>query len=188
MSNASKFIMWFLIIAGVTTSGLWIAGGKNNEYSTALEIDDAPDMVFSFLTEPKKLKTWVTGLLEVGQFEPNKGNSGDPSSYIKTPRVVMEDGKEVRFEDEVIRFEQDKAISIRSSNSSIVLTSIFQLEPQEDKTQLNYRVTAVNCGIGRLLAPMQKSSIQTQIESDIRKLKSVIEQPDTSGTDASKTN
>ena len=87
MSNASKFIMWFLIIAGVTTSGLWIAGGKNNEYSTALEIDDAPDMVFSFLTEPKKLKTWVTGLLEVGQFEPNKGNSGDPSSYIKTPRA-----------------------------------------------------------------------------------------------------
>ena len=177
MSNILKLVLTLLIAVTVGVSGLWITGGKKAEYSTALEIEGAPEVIFSYLTEPKRLKGWMTGLLMVGPFKVNEVTELNTPHRETTLRLVAIDGQQVQYQDDVIRFEQDKAITVQSTNSSVVLTAIFRLEPTGDQTKLTYRVTTRNHGIGRLLAPLSKSSVQTRIESEIRNLKALVETP-----------
>ena len=166
--------MWIVILAVVGAVALWMIGGKQVEYSTALRIDASPEVVFLYLTEPDHLKDWVSGLSEVEALEPNAGVNGDPRRR-KTSRVATINGERTHFEDEVLRYEQDQVLSVKSTSATLILTWIFQLEPRESQTHLSYRVKKANSGLGRFIAPMRKDSIQSQIDEDIRRLKALIE-------------
>ena len=166
--------MWTLIIVSIVAGALWIIGGKRTEYSTGLQIDSPTEKVFVHLTDPVHLKGWVEGFVEVGNLEPAEDNESS-SRTKKTPRVISVNGKEVRYDDEVLRFEKNESISIQSSNSTITVTSIFQLEPKGSETFLNYRVKKLNTGVGRFLAPIFGDKTQEKIEREIRKLKEQVE-------------
>jgi hypothetical protein len=180
MTNLSKFSLMIVTIAVVAGAGLWMLGGKQVEYSTALQIDASPEVVFTYLTDPDRHKDWAAGLSEVGAFKPNTPANGNPVR-MTTPRVVTVDGQSKYFEDEVLRYEPEKVLSVKSSNPTLILTSIFLLEPRESQTHLSYRVKRANSGLGRFIAPLRKDLIQTQIDADIRRLKELIETNSTNG-------
>ena len=152
-------------------------GGKTGDFSTALRINADSDVIFPYLTEPDRIMRWMTGVVEVEKLDSNLDEKGD-SLRNKTSRVVMINGKKIRFDDEVLRFEENVALSVKSSNTSIVVTSIFQLEQSEPKngqTDLTYRIKTDNRGIARILAPLRKNPVQGQIEDDVRRLKMILE-------------
>ena len=174
MSVSAKLALWVPIIIVVIAIGLWLAGGKKQEYSAAIQIDANPDIVFAYLTEPEKHKSWITGLAHVEKLESNTDETG-ASKRITTSRVISIDGKESRFEDSVIRFEPDESLSVQSSNRNQVITSIYLLEPRDSQTYFTYRVITLNRGISRILAPLRSDKTQDQVDEDIRKLKQLVE-------------
>lgn len=174
MSLPAKLAVWILIIASVCATGLWLVGGKNLEHSASIEIDGSPQEVFGFLTEPEKLKSWITGLAHVETLQSNTDENGE-TRRINTDRVISVNGNETRYEDEVIRFQPGETLSVRSSNNDQVITSIFLLEPRESQTYFTYRVIKLNRGIKRMLAPFGNDNTQNQIVGDIRKLKQLVE-------------
>lgn len=180
MSLPAKLLIFLLIVAGVAATSLWIIGGKKNEYSTSLLINAQPQQVFPYLTQPEHLKSWIDGLTEVSELvKPPEEKL--PTPAVTTLRVFQnENGKQVRFQDEIIRFDPNKLVSVQSRNRSHVVTSIYQLELKDDnKTSLTYRVKKANRGIGRFFAPLNQANIQEQMENDARRLKELVEKNQT---------
>lgn len=175
MANSTRIIMWILLIAAVGAGALWILGGKQAEYSTGLGIAAPPDSIFPFLTEPERLKSWHSGLTEVAPMVSSDNREPQTPPKLTSRVITDENGKQVRYQDEVIRFERNVSLSVQSSNPKSVITSIFQLEPREGETFIVYRVKSTYRGLGRFLAPLAGDSTQSRIENDIRKLKSLIE-------------
>ena len=177
MSIRSKLVLWILIITVVVGTGLWLAGGKKREHSAAIEIEASPQVIFAFLTEPDKHKSWITGLDHVETLESNTDENG-VHKRITTTRVMNINGKESRFDDEVIRFRPNEMLTVQSSNIDEVVTSIYQLEPRDSQTYFTYRIVKLNRGIKRLLAPLESDKTQAQINEDILKLKQLVESAD----------
>ena len=174
MTSSQKILLWILIIAIIVTSALWIMGGKREEYSSALLINADPETVFSYLVEPEKLKNWVEGLSSVERIEPNELVNG--MLVVDTsPRTVVIDGKPTQFEDEVLRYGENTNLTVKSTSSKVALTSIFKLEPRDDRTYLTYRVKTLNRGFGRLLAPLSRDATQARIDEELRRLKELVE-------------
>lgn len=174
MSVPAKLVLWISIITAVVAIGLWLVGGKKQEYSAAIQIEASPDVVFAYLTEAEKHKSWITGLAHVERLESNSDENGDPKR-ITTTRVISLNGKKSRFEDEVIRFEPDESLTVRSSNNDQAITSIYSLRPRDSQTYFTYRVIKLNRGIKRLLSPLSRDKTQNQVDDDVRKLKQLVE-------------
>ncbi len=176
MNTSTKLGLWILTIAGITTAALWMIGGKEGEFSTELTINASPETVFPYLVEPDHLKNWNSGLVDVARYDaPPQEQTLGPPAIKKTNRTISIDGKQVQFDDQVIRFEENKLLSIQSTNSNAIRTAIFRLEPKGSVTQVTYRVKAVNCGFGRIMAPLQSDSTKLRIDNDILQLKELVE-------------
>jgi uncharacterized protein YndB with AHSA1/START domain len=173
MSLSAKILLFVIIIAVIGASSLWLLGGKKGEYSTSLIIDASPPQVFPYLTDADLLKQWLKGLAEVENLVENE----EGAQALLTKRLMdFGDGRQVWFQDEVIRHETDELISIQSSSSNKVITAIFQLQSTpDDKTELKYRLKISNQSVGRFLAAFEKDDYQKRIENDARKLKELIE-------------
>jgi uncharacterized protein YndB with AHSA1/START domain len=173
MSLSAKLLLFCVIVAAIGASSLWLIGGKKGEYSTSLVINASPQQVFPYLTDAERLKQWLEGLAEVENLvETEDGAQSQPTRRL----MDFGDGKQVWFQDEVIRHESDAMISVQSSSSNKVITAIYQLQPTpDDKTELKYRLKTTNKSLGRLWAAFEKTDYQKRIENDARKLKELIE-------------
>jgi len=174
MNTSTRILLFSLIVLGVVAGGLWIMGGKKDEFSTELMIDAQPQQIFPYLTEPAKLKQWFDGLESVENYQPAKADI--PSKYTLTTRVTTnQNGKRTTHQDQVIRYELDNLLTVQSRNANEVITWIYELEPDKEKTRFRCRVKTEHLAIGRFLAPMQKTTLESKIESDARRLKELIE-------------
>jgi uncharacterized protein YndB with AHSA1/START domain len=174
MNTSTRITLFSLIVLGIVAGGLWIMGGKKNEFSTSLLIDAQPQQVFPYLTQPEQIKQWFAGLESVEAYVPSKPDI--PTRITTTTRVITSvGGGQTTYQDQVIRFEADSLLSIQSRNANEIITWIYELEPDKGKTRLNYRVKTENRGIGRFMAPLQKTDLEPKIESDARSLKELIE-------------
>jgi len=177
MSAIAKILLSSLLVVAIVGAALWIMGGKQSEYSTALSIDAPPEAIFPYLTQPEHLKRWTSGLSEVEELLPAPKIDGLATSRAPlTSRVVsLADGKQTRFSDQVIRYEENVSISVQSTNDQQVLTGIYQLEPRDGQTFVSYRIKSASCGIGRFMAPLLGNDFQNRIDGDIRQLKTLVE-------------
>ena len=175
MSRLTRFLLFLVVATLVAVTGLWILGGKKTEFSTRVSIAAHPSQIFPYLTQPEKLKQWLTGLEQVDEILPIP--KGEYSAVPDTHRTVVDStGRKTQFQDNVIRFTPDELISVQSSCSTVVLTSIFQLELKaSQQTLTTYQVKSMPIGIGRLLAPLKTSDVQKQIVDDARRLKELVE-------------
>ena len=177
MPAIGKIVLTILLVLAIVGAALWILGGKQSEYSTGLSIAAPPEAIFPYLTQPERLKSWTEGLVEVAEFVPAPKVDGVASAPAeKTPRVMSyADGSQAHSQDQVIRYEKNLSISIQSTSSQRVVTYIYQLEPKNGQTFLSYRIKTNSSGAGRFLAAISSNDYQDRIDSDIRKLKALVE-------------
>jgi carbon monoxide dehydrogenase subunit G len=174
MSPISRILLFVVIALIVTVAGLWISGGKKEEYSAKITINAKPSQVFPYLIDPEKLKSWMIGLEQVDKPIPPADDYSSPPELLRT--LVDPDGKRTQYRDVVIRYTQDDILTIRSSAAGTVLTSIFQLEPVNSQTtELDYKIKVSHGSLARLMAPLRSSKLQERLNSDIQKLKELIE-------------
>ncbi len=178
MSPIARILLFAGLGLAVVLAGLWISGGKKENYSASISIQAHPKQVFRYLTDPEKLKTWMVGLESVDEPIPPKTGEGTefdvPPDLVRT--FVTPSGKHVRFNDKVIRYTEDQFLTVQSSNASTTRTAIFQLEPiGRTGTQVSYEIRVAHSGLGRLMSPLQSSSLQDQINTEIRNLKEQVE-------------
>ena len=175
MTFLNKCLLFLAIVAFVGGASLWILGGKKNQYAASLEIDSLPHQIFPYLTQPDRLKQWIDGLEDVGRYTPQI-ETELPTPPKKTKRVMKIAGKNTRFDDQVIRYRDGKLLSVQSSNENMILTSIFQIERQPTgKSIFSYEIKTTNQSLGRFLAPIQKTELQSRVESDVQRLKELVE-------------
>jgi hypothetical protein len=199
MSPLSRILLFMSIAVVVVVAGLWISGGKKEEYSAKIEISAKPSQIFPYFIEPEKIKGWMSGLEEIDVPVPPKEDYASPPELIRT--VVDPDGKRIRYNDLVIRYSQNEILTVQSSATGTTQTSILQLEPIDSKTtKFSYFVKVTHNGVSRLIAPLQTSKLQDRVNADVQKLKGLVEknepelpdepettqQPEQSGSDAEK--
>ena len=169
MSPFAKFCMFALVAIAVVAGALWFVGGKKQAYSTEFTLNATPQEVFVFLSKPKYLKQWVSGLQEMDLIEPSEG--GKPQYEI----VVFDRGRKLKLRQEVTRYVQDSMIVLQIRNPSMVSTSIFQLEKIGEKTKVSYKVREEGKGFSRIARPLQKNTTEERIREESRELKRVVE-------------
>lgn len=174
MPFLNRFFLFFVIGLFVLCAGLWIAGGKEEKYTTSIEIDASPSQIFPYLIEPELMKQWITGLEQIDKLTPPPEN---PAMAPELTRLVVDEkGNEIYFKDTVIRYTPDSIVSIRSSRGGVVYTTVHQLERAErGRTRFNNFVIASYNGLGRLLAPIQSNDLEDQIVAETRRLKELVE-------------
>lgn len=173
MSPLSRLLLFLSIALVVFVAGLWISGGKREDYSAKIEIARRPSQIFPYLVEPEKLKNWMTGLEQIDQPMPPLDDYTDPPQLLRT--VVNPNGKRIEYNDLVIRYSQDQILTIQSSASGKVQTTILQLEPSNSATQFSYQVKISHSKLARLMAPLQSSNLQERVNGDVRRLKELVE-------------
>ncbi len=170
MNRFTKILLTVVLLAALTSAALWIVGGKKSQYKTQLVIDAPASAVFSYLTEGDKLKQWVTGLTEIESTSQSFDEIGARMSV-----VFREGDRQFRFDDSVLRYEENKFLSIQSKNNISSTTSIYALEEQDGKTQLDFSVKKSRLGFGRMLAIFSSDDVQNRMEQDTQRLKNLVE-------------
>lgn len=178
MSFLTKIISFLALLTIVSIACIWIAGGASTKHVTRITIDAGRGQVFPYLTDGEKISKWAKGVIEVGSFD----NGEDADDADREPpnkaqrRVVTEHGKQVEYEDTVMRYTFPKSFSIQSTNSNVTQTTVFQLQENEVRgTNVEYRLTRSANGIGRMFFPFEKDGFDDRMISEMRKLKEVIE-------------
>jgi carbon monoxide dehydrogenase subunit G len=174
MSPLSKFLLFSAIALIVIVAGLWISGGKKDEYSAKIEINAQPSQIFPYFIDPEKAKAWMSGLEQIDEPLPLTEGYNNPPELMRT--VVDTKGNRVSYNDTVIRFTLNEILTVQSNASGTVHTTIFQLEPlNQERTQFSYFVKTSYNGLARLMAPLHTSKLQDRINTDVRRLKELVE-------------
>lgn len=172
MSGSLKIVLSLSAIIVIAVGAIGIYGSKKTSCSTELTIDAPAAAIFQYLRDSEKQKQWLDGLVQVTPVTDTADVVGSVARI-----VVDQNGKTIGFENKIIRFDENEALTIRSSNSSTVNTLVFQLRKINDsQTELVYRFRSANVGLGIFLNPfVDRSNRQDIIAAEARRLKELVE-------------
>ncbi len=182
MSFMGKFFVFLFGLAVLAVVGAWIMGGESVKHSTSISIDASPTSVFRYLTDGEKIKQWASDIVSIGSFS-------DDVELRTQKRVVREDGKEVVWEDSLIRFQNGKpeaatqpdedlgcVVSIQSRKGGLTRTYVYQLEKNEiGGTDLTYRLTRSASGVDKFFFPFKEDDSDVKMATEMTRLKKLIE-------------
>ncbi len=171
-----RLLSALLVLLIIAAAALWIMGGKKKENQTSLEFDASPEQIWPYLTEPNGIGQWFGGLVSI---DPITAPSADPAAAPAPPvrRVIQAaDGTQKEYKDQILRFVPQQILSLKSRSAGETITWVYQLDAMvDDRTNVTLRVVKSSSGLDRLLAPLNDDSFLEQVESDIRKMKQVVE-------------
>jgi uncharacterized protein YndB with AHSA1/START domain len=172
---------WLLYILG-TIGGvlvlaivalLMVGGGRGEStLQTSIDIARPAPVVFSWITEPVRVKSWVGWLMDVQSQTPETAGVG--AKYV----WVMEDrnngNQRMNIHTVTTRFEQDRVLEstlhVPEGFRGVVT---YELQPLDDNhTRLTYRGTyQYQHWLARLLSPVITRSAQQKLQEDVARLK-----------------
>ena len=179
MSFLPKFLVFLVGLAIFAAVCAWIMGGESEKQSTRISIEASSGSVFRYLVEEEKIKQWAN-VVSAGPYT-EEANEG--SEFETLERVVMEEGKQIVWEDSIMRFQRGESISIQSRNGGLTNTIVFQLEKNDiGGTNLLYRVIKSASGLDQFTFPLRKKDSKMQMATEMTKLKKLIESEVESGS------
>lgn len=156
-------------VLAVLALGAWVMGGRRFVYSVSAELAAPPEVVFGFLTEPAKLKTWIGGLVESRPV-------GDGALRVgaRAVEIVEEGGRRMEMASVVTAVEARKRLVVEIQNDFALMENEFQLEPGVNgQTKLTQTLRVNYRGWMRMLAPFLGGMTQRKLEGDLASLKKV---------------
>lgn len=182
MSSLSKIVRWVAIGAALFIVVMTIQSRRpdagRNEYT--IIIDRPPSEVFPWITEAYRLTRWMNGL------ESSVPVSGDSAVRgARSRETILVNRKRYTFLSEIIDLKRDTllVVHIVSDPPGFTINSVYELSPAGAGTRLHYIGRADYASVfGRVMEPIITPQSQRKVESDLKRLKGLVEaQPGSRG-------
>ena len=172
---------WLLyILAGVVglvllaVVVLLIIGGGRGEAQlvTSVEIARPASIVFKWITEPPRVKSWVGWLVDIQSLTPGKEGVGAREVWVMEDR--NNNNQRMDIQSEVTRYEADRLVQARLTvpqgfNGMVT----YEIEPLDaNRSKLTYRADfKYEHWLAKLMEPVITRSAKQKLEEDLARLK-----------------
>lgn len=166
---------------------LLFLGGFRGESQLVAQIDIAKpaSTVFTWVSRPEKLKSWVGWMVDVREITPNQNGVGSRQVWVMEDR--NNNNQLMNIASEVTRHEPDRVLESKVSAAEGFTGEVrYELEPIDaTKTKLTYRAHyKFDHWLAKLLEPIISRSAQQKLEEDLQRLKQQVEQESQGSTGA----
>jgi uncharacterized protein YndB with AHSA1/START domain len=156
---------------------LAIGGGRGEgRLVTTVEIAKPASVVFKWITEPPRLKSWIGWLVDIQMLTPEVGRVGSRHVWVMEDR--NNNNQRMDIEVETTRVEPDRLLEVRLNvPAGFTGTVTYELQPMDaNRTHLTYRGTyRYDHWLAKLLEPVISRSAQQKLQEDIQRLKQLAE-------------
>jgi len=161
-------------LIGLAVIVLLIMGGGRGEsrLAASVEIARPPSVVFTWITEPERVKSWVGWLVEIQSLTP--GNAGVGAREVWVMEDRNNNNQRMNVNTEVTRLEPNRLLETRlSALEGFTGNVVYQLQPIDaNRTRLNYTADyKFEHWLAKLLEPVISRSAQHKLDEDVARLK-----------------
>jgi uncharacterized protein YndB with AHSA1/START domain len=136
-----------------------------------VEIEAPRDRVFSWLVEPELMLRWIGGLREFHPLDP------EPGVGARSRQVVELAGRRMEVESRITVFEPERLVAAELDGKGFHVDTRHALEDDGDGTLVRAEAHTRLSGIaGRLLGGVVERGAQRKLESDLARLKQLVEE------------
>ena len=130
------------------------------------------EKVFAYVTDPRNNPKWQPGILD-SQVTP------DEPTHIGTQVTDVRSllGRKLKLTTEVIEFELNKLLHIKSTSGPIPFRGYITFESVSGGTRVNFLAEAEPTGFFKLAENMFSSTWRKELQASFNKLKEVVEDP-----------
>jgi uncharacterized protein YndB with AHSA1/START domain len=177
-----KWILYALAAVGallvVCVIVLLAMGGGRGESQLQATVDIArpPEVVFTFITEPARVKSWLGWLVEIRSLTPGKQGVGAREVWVMEDRNNNNQHMDIRTE--VTRYDPARSYEARlEATEGFTGTVLYELQPVDgNATRLIYRGQyQFHHWFARLLSPVITRAAQQKLDEDMARLKQQVE-------------
>ena len=181
MPPMKRFLWAMAVLATVAVVGIaWLvykgAQPGARETDTAIEIGRPASVVWPYLEQPERLRTWVGWIVEVEDQTPGQKGLGSKQLW------VMEDhangNQRMRMLNQVTGYKEGSAITFRSSAPggfwAYNAYTLTDLGGGRSRVTLHTAYTFENA-FGRLVSPLVMAAVGKKALEDLTRLRQVIE-------------
>jgi uncharacterized protein YndB with AHSA1/START domain len=168
-------VLGLVVVAVVVLLALGGARGQGRLVET-VEIAQPAAVVFKWITEPPRLKSWIGWLVDIQMLTPEVGRVGSKHVWVMEDRNNNNQRMDIAVE--TTRVEPDRLLEVQLNvPSGFTGTVTYELQPMDQKrTLLMYRGTyQYQHWLAKLLEPVISRSAQQKLEEDLQRLKQLAE-------------
>lgn len=173
-----KWLLYFvagvlgLVVLAVIV--LLAMGGGRGESQLAANVDIAkpPAVVFSWISRPDHLKSWVGWMVDVRSLTPTQTGVGTREVWVMEDR--NNNNQRMEIHSEIVDFRENHALTARlNAAEGFVGTIQYALEPLDpNRTRLHYTASYnYHHWLAKLMEPLITRSAQHKLEEDLARLK-----------------
>ncbi len=168
--SAKKLLLGAGALGIVASLVLWVLGGVLAEHTVSIAIAAPPERVFAYLTEPNHLVRWIGGLKKSEPLTSDGLRVG-----ARSRETVEENGRRMEMETVVTRLEPGRLLEVQINAGMFEAKNRFELTHEAGVTRVVQTLEAQYRGAARLIAPFLKGSVQKKLDTDLARLRDVVE-------------
>jgi uncharacterized protein YndB with AHSA1/START domain len=161
-------------LIGLCVIVLLVMGGGRGESRLVASVDTArpADVVFTWITEPERVKSWVGWLVEIKSMTPHTAGVGARAVWVMEDR--NNNNQRMNINSEITRHEPGRLLEARlDAPAGFTGTIVYQLQPIDaNRTRLTYTGDyKYEHWLAKLLEPAISRSAKHKLEEDVARLK-----------------
>lgn len=171
---------WILYLAGSVVGLLAIAvvvlvvlgALSERRIHATVDIDRPADVVFAWVTEPRRLQAWIGWLVDIRNVTPQQGQVGSRQVWVMEDR--NNNNARMEIETEFVTYRPGRALTARLNAPGAFIGAVdYVLEPLgPNRTRLKYSMSYdYQMWLARLLEPIIARSARQKLEEDLQRLK-----------------
>jgi len=176
---------WLLYLLGGSVGLILLAvvvllalGTRENagRHETIVEIARPAPVVFAWITEPARIKSWMGWVVEIQSLTPDRNRVGAREIWVMEDR--NNNNQRMDIEVETTRFNPDRLLEANLKvPSGFTGTVTYQLEPLDPgRTRLIYRgMFQYEHWLAKLMEPIISRSASQKLQEDLERLKQKVE-------------
>jgi uncharacterized protein YndB with AHSA1/START domain len=148
------------------------ARSSAGQFETSIEIDRPAPVVFSFLTQPERIKSWMGWLVEIRSLSPGDRGVGARDVWVMEDR--NNNNQRMDIEVETTRLDSDRVLEATLTVPMGFTGRVsYELQPLDARrTRLTYRAWfKYEHWLARLMEPIISRSAAQKLEEDLLRLK-----------------
>jgi uncharacterized membrane protein len=171
---------WILYLAGSVVGLLAIAvvvlvvlgALSERRIHATVDIDRPADVVFAWVTEPRRLQAWIGWLVDIRNVTPQQGQVGSRQVWVMEDR--NNNNARMEIETEFVTYRPGRGLTARLNAPGAFIGAVdYVLEPLgPNRTRLKYSMSyEYQMWLARLLEPIIARSARQKLEEDLQRLK-----------------